>query len=82
MEQKKKKLSLNKETIRVLDDQQLKAVAGGTSLFGCGVTIPCTIWNTCGCSTELKGCYIAKNENPLTIDDVVRQTLEDLGRNG
>lgn len=71
----KKKLSLNKETVRFLDDQELKAVAGGTSFFGCGLTVPCSFWGTCACHV-----YYAKNENPIRIDDSLQRTLEDLGR--
>ena len=81
MDQKKKKLSLNKETVRSLDDQELKSVAGGTSFFGCGLTVPCTFWQTCGgCTTEARGCYLAEFDTAMRMDDVFQRTLEDLGR--
>jgi hypothetical protein len=45
-----KKLTLNKETIRVLTENELKVVAGATAGNGCGT-------NTCNTCLRTYPCY-------------------------
>ncbi len=48
----KKKLSLNKETLLRLQEQQLKASMGGQALMSNGHTAQCPSVDTCTCNPD------------------------------
>ncbi len=57
MKRKVKKLTLNRETVRRLTDDELRGVAGGDKTNGntCA-TCDATCGTTCGCTTEGDTC--------------------------
>ncbi len=58
MKKKVKKLSLNKETVRSLTDDELRGVAGADHTHGhcTNFTCPATCAETCGCPTQSPSC--------------------------
>ena len=65
MAKKDRKLSLKKETLRQLDAEQMKQVAGGNEYYS--RVVPPSFTLSCGCDTTTSGCLQNFNTQQFII---------------